>query len=280
VLRQVMLAHLLDGPPEGRAREEVLEIDRTLDLAIVESVRTFAARRDELREQFIAMLGHDLRGPLQAVIIGADTILHAPECGAPGHARAAATIKRGAERMQRLVADVLDFALGRLGGGIPSVPMTCDMGEVCREVIEQARLAHPARALSLEASGDLVGSWDRDRLLQALSNLVSNALSHGADPIAIRVFEAPDRQAVTTEVHNGGPPIAPELIPDLFGAFRRGKAAKRGGLGLGLFIVQQIAHAHGAECQVRSTEADGTTFTIRWPRAPLTEVPRPYQAVV
>jgi signal transduction histidine kinase len=280
VLRQVILAHLLGSPPEGGSREEVLEIERTLDLAIVESVRTFAARRDELREQFIAMLGHDLRGPLQGVSLGADAILHAPDCGAPGHARAAAMIKHSAERMRRLVSDVLDFALGRLGGGIPTVPVTCDMGEVCREVIEQVRVTHPDRALSIETSGDLVGSWDRDRLLQALANLVTNALVHGADPIEIRVREAADRQTVTTEVHNGGPPIAPELMPDLFEAFRRGKAAKRGGLGLGLFIVQQIALAHGAECLVRSREGDGTTFTIPWPRTPLTEVPRPYQQVV
>jgi signal transduction histidine kinase len=276
VLRQVILAELLRAVPGEGVRDELLELERTLDLAIVESVRTFAARREQVREQFIAVLAHDLRGPLQAVRAAADTILLQP-CAAPAHARSATVIRRSAERMNRLIADFADFALGQLGGGIPSVPVTCDMGEICREVVDEVRTAHAGRAIAVEAAGDLAGSWDRDRLVQAIGNLVSNALVHGADPVTIRAFEEPDHQAVTTEVHNAGPPIPEELMPNLFDAFRRGKAAPSGGLGLGLFIVQHIALAHGAECRVRSSEHHGTTFSIRWPRAPLTEVPRPYQ---
>jgi signal transduction histidine kinase len=172
---------------------------------------------------------------------------------------------------------MIDFARGQLGGGIPAVPVTCDMGEVCHEVVDELQIAHPGRELSVETSGDLKGSWDRDRLIQALSNLVSNALIHGRDPITVCAFEAPDHEAVTTEVHNAGPPIPAELIPTLFEAFRHGRTDARGGLGLGLFIVQQIALAHGGDCRVRSSEAEGTTFSIEWPRAPLAEVPRPYQ---
>jgi signal transduction histidine kinase len=278
VLRQVILAHLLDAVPADCQREELLMLDRALDLALVGSVRTFAARRDELREQFVGMLAHDLRSPLQALTIGAEKILRQAACGVPGHERAAAAIRRSAERMRRLISDVIDFARGQLGGGIPAVPVTCDMGEVCREVVDEARVTHPARELSVVASGDLIGSWDRDRLLQALTNLVSNALLHGDDPIELRAFEGSDRQSVTTEVHNAGPPIPDDVMPTLFDPFHRGKAAKPGGLGLGLFIVQQIALAHGAECRVRSSAGEGTTFSIRWPRAPLTEVPRPYQS--
>lgn len=277
VLRQVILAQLLGVSQEEHLRGELLDLDRTLDLAIVESVRTFATKRDQLREQFVSMLAHDLRSPLQALIIGAESILHQPDCGAPTHARAAAAIRRSAQRMNRLVADVMDFARGQLGGGIPSVPVTCDMAEISREVAEEARLASPGRAVTVAAGGDLVGSWDRDRVLQALSNLVTNALIHGHGPVEIRVREAPDRESVTTEIHNPGPPIPAAMLPELFTPFRRGLAARPGGLGLGLYIVQQIALAHGAECVVRSSEGEGTTFSIRWPRAPLTEVPRPYQ---
>jgi signal transduction histidine kinase len=277
VLRQLILVHLLRGATLETLRDDLLALDRTLDLAIAESVRTFAAKREERREQFIGMLGHDLRSPLQAVIIGADTILCQPGCGEPAHARAATAIRRSAGRMTRLIADVIDFARGRLGGGIPSMPVTCDMGEVCREVVDEVRVAHPDRAISIETAGDLVGSWDRDRLFQALANLVTNAVIHGTDPITVRALEAPDRQAVTTEVHNAGAPIPEELIPTLFDAFHPSKAAAHGGLGLGLFIVQQIALAHGADCRVRSSGREGTTFWIQWPRAPLTEVPRPYQ---
>jgi signal transduction histidine kinase len=277
VLRQVILAHLLRAGPAELHQDDLLQLDRTLDLAIIGSVRTFAARRDELRDQFVGMLAHDLRSPLQALIIGAETILRQADCGVPGHERAAAAIRRSADRMRRLISDVIDFARGQRGGGIPAVPVTCDMGEICREVVDEVRVAHPARALTIVASGDLIGSWDRDRLLQALSNLVSNALIHGSDPVEIRAFEEPDRQSVTTEIHNAGPPIPDDVMPTLFDPFRRGKAAKPGGLGLGLFIIQQIALAHGAECRVRSSAGEGTTFWIQWPRAPLSEVPRPYQ---
>jgi signal transduction histidine kinase len=197
VLRQVILAHLLgagQGAGQGAGlddhlREELLAIDRTLDLAIVESVRTFAGRRDQLREQFVGVLAHDLRTPLQALLVGADSILQRPDCGAPGHARAAAAIRRSAERMSRLIADVADFTRGQLGGGIPAVPVTCDIGELCREVADELRAAYPKRAIAVATDGDLVGSWDRDRVFQALSNLVTNALTHGRDPIEIRVRE-------------------------------------------------------------------------------------------
>ncbi len=279
-LRQVLLAHLLRATPEASLRDELPELDRTLEVAIAGSVRTFAARRDELREQFVGVLGHDLRGPLQALSIGAEAILRRPDCGDPGHARAAAAIQRSARRMGRLVSDIMDFVRGQHGVGIPAVPVTCDMGEVCREVADELQIAHPQRVLSVTTSGDLVGSWDRDRVVQAIANLLANALVHGRDPIELRAFEEPDRQSVTTQVHNAGPPIPEELIPTLFDPFRQGPTGAPGGLGLGLFIVQQIALAHGAYCTVLSSERAGTTFSIRWPRTPLTEVPRPYQPAV
>ncbi|HSK05766.1 MAG TPA: HAMP domain-containing sensor histidine kinase [Kofleriaceae bacterium] len=280
MLRQVVLAHLLRDASEDELRGELLELDRAIGLAITGSVRTFSARRDELRDQFVSMLAHDLRGPLQALSIGAENILRRP-CGDAAHERAAAAMVRTAGRMARLISDVVDFARGRLGVGIPAVPVTCNIGEVCHEVVDELRIAHPRRTLLVTTAGDLVGSWDRDRLLQAISNLAANALVHGRDPIEIRVFEDPDRQHVTTEVYNPGPPIPEALIPHLFDPYRQGAtAASAGGLGLGLFIVQQIALAHGADCAVRSSEREGTTFSVRWPRAPLTEVPRPYQPAV
>jgi signal transduction histidine kinase len=280
LLRRVVLSYLLRTVPVDELRQRLQELEGTFDLAVGESVQTFTARRDERRDQFVSVLGHDLRGPLQAVRLGAESILGQPACGTPAHARTAAAIRRSAERMQRLISDVIDFARGQLGGGIPAVPVTCDLGEMCREVADELRVAHPDRQLSVVTSGDLVGSWDRDRLIQAISNLASNALIHGRDPVTIRAFEEPDREAVTTEVHNLGPPIPEEQLPTLFDAFRRGEAAHPGGLGLGLYIVQQIAHAHGGECVVRSSEAEGTTFSIKWPRTPLTAVPRPYQRQV
>jgi signal transduction histidine kinase len=271
-LREVLLHHLLRAVPAGGDPADILEIERMLDLSISESIRMFAAQRDEVRQQLIGVLGHDLRGPLQALLGGAEKILRQPGCGVPAHAHAAAAIRNTAERMSRLIADIIDFTLGQLGRAIPAFPVVCDMGEVCREVVDELRVAHPDRMLSVVTEGNLIGSWDRDRVVQAISNLVSNALIHGSDPITLRAFEDPDREAVTTEVHNAGPPIPAELIPHLFDAYRRGKPAGNG-LGLGLYIVQQIAHAHGGACTVRSSEREGTTFSIRWPRTMLAEAP-------
>jgi signal transduction histidine kinase len=277
LLREVLLTELgTIVDPKG-----LVDINRALDLAISESVKRFAMHREEIRERFVSILGHDLRNPLMALTLAAETILTTPDCTQPAHARLASAIRKGGERMGRMIGDLVDFALGQLGGGIPAVPQTCDMGDICREAVDELRATHSDRDIKLTSKGHLVGSFDRDRVVQVISNLVANALVHGNDPITVRVFEAPDRQHIVTEVHNEGPPIPVETQKMLFDPFRRGAKAKRGGLGLGLYIVQQIALAHGAICTVESLpENGGTTFRIRWPRAPLGEVARPYQEKV
>lgn len=280
ILREVILVDLLAVPSDDVLRQALIQLHQALDLAISESLRQFTLRREQLREQFVGILAHDLRNPLQALMMGAESILVNPDCGQPSHARLAAAVRRGGDRMARMIRDLADFARGHLGGGIPAVPQTCDMGDICREAVDELRASHPDRDLRLSAPGQLVGSWDRDRVLQAISNLVANALVHGEDPITVRVFEEPDRQHVVTDVHNRGVAIPPAQLHTLFDPFSRGSKARRGGLGLGLYIVQQIALAHGAACNVTSADDDGTRFTIRWPRTPLSEVPRPYQETV
>lgn len=277
ILREVVLTEVLAVVSTEKDRETLVQLNQALDLAMHESVQRFALRRDEVRDLFVSILGHDLRNPLQSLMFAADNLLAKPDCGEPSHARYATAIRRSGDTMARMIGDVLDFALGHLGGGIPAIPKTCDMGQICREVIEDLRTTNRGRAITLTTGGDLVGSWDRDRVSQALGNLISNALVHGVDPIVVRVTEEPDHQGVITSVRNAGPPIPPETIGSLFDPFKRGTKARRGGLGLGLYIVNQIALAHGATCEVRSTAAEGTTFSIRWPRTPLTEVKRPYQ---
>ena len=272
MLREVLLETVL--PAAQNDHPGLVAVNRAFDLALSESVRRFALHREEIRERFVGILGHDLRNPLMALTLAAETILATPSCGQPAHARLATAIRKGGERMSRMIGDLVDFALGQLGGGIPSVPTTNNMGDIAREAVDELRATHPDRDVRLISKGHLVGAFDRDRVVQVIANLVANALVHGDDPITARVFETPDRQWIVTEVHNFGPPIPAESIPHLFDPFRRGARAKRGGLGLGLYIVQQIALAHGAGCTVESNEA-GTTFRIRWPRTPLAEVPRP-----
>ena len=272
ILREVLLTEILANVPTDA--NGIVGVNRALDLAVSEAVRRFALHRDEIRERFIGILGHDLRNPLMALTLAAETILATPNCTQPAHARLASAIRKGGDRMSRMISDLVDFALGQLGGGIPAVPQSCDMGEICREAADELRATHPDRDIKLELRGDLRGAFDRDRLVQVISNLVANALVHGHDPIVVRVYESDDRQFVVTDVHNAGPAISAETIATIFDPFRRGAKAKRGGLGLGLYIVQQIALAHGAHCTIESNE-QGTTFRIPWPRAPLDQVSRP-----
>jgi signal transduction histidine kinase len=226
----------------------------------------YAFRRDEVRERFITILGHDLRDPLSTVIISANTLAANP--GLKSEQRmVAARIGRACNRMQRMINDVLDFARGHLGGGIPASPTLNDMGEICRAATDEAIGANPQRRISVDIEGELRGAFDRDRVHQAMTNLISNAVHHSEADIEVHAFEGDDGHAVFTEVTSHGEVIPEDIRRRLFDPFAHfDGASPRQGLGLGLYIVQQIALAHGGVCSVRSDDT-GTTFSIRWPRA-------------
>ena len=263
-LLTVLLAH---GPDDPRG---IVDVNRALDVALAEALQ-HAAHREELRERFVGILGHDLRNPLMALTLAAEAILATP-CPQHTHARHALAIRNGGERMSRMIGAIVDFAHGQLGGGIPVAPRACDMGSLCREVVDELRATNPDRDIRLATAGQLAGSWDRDRVAQVISNLVANAIVHGEDPTTARVFETDDGNYVVTEIHNEGPPIGGDALEVLFDPFRRAKT-KKSGLGLGLYIVQQITHAHGGRCTVASTPETGTTFTISWPRSESANIP-------
>jgi signal transduction histidine kinase len=223
-------------------------------------------RVEETRERFIGVLGHDLRSPLTAIKLGAQTLERADDLP-EHHASMVNLMTRCSNRMERMIADVLDFARGRLGDGIKLVCEPTNFGEVCGAAISELRLANPEHSITFESSDDLAGVWDPDRLAQTLTNLVSNAVVHGVGPI--RVTAHADGDAVVLEVHNRGNPIPPEDMHLVFEPFRRSSNHGRGGgLGLGLYIVSEIVRAHGATISVRSTLEHGTTFSSRWPRQP------------
>jgi PAS domain S-box-containing protein len=220
---------------------------------------------EEAKEQFVNILGHDLRNPLSAITVGAQFLLKAGDLPEK-HMRAAARIARSADRMARMIADLLDFARGRMGEGIPVERIVCDMAVVCRQVVEEIQVANGNRNISVDISGDARGDWDPDRVAQVISNLMANAIEHGADPIT--VFLHGEEDAVLLEVSNRGTPISDHLLPVIFQPFSRrdGGSPLGTGLGLGLFIASEIVRAHGATIAVRSTESEGTTFAVRWTR--------------
>lgn len=269
VLRTVILVRLLAVESTQAVREALVRLNEGLDHAISAAIHSYTSRRDEVRERFVGILGHDLRNPLHAISLAAAQLVEA-RCGETRHSRLAGTIQRSAARMMRMISDVIDFAHAHLGQGIPAVPRPCVMGEVCEEAVAELRLAHPDRDLRVELSGDTSGHWDRDRLMQVVSNLVGNALQHGRDPIVVSAREAPDREAVILRIENRGEPIRPQQLRRLFDPFRHGHGdatRPRTSLGLGLYIVEQIAISHGATIDVSSDER-ATVFELRWPRVP------------
>ena len=223
---------------------------------------------EEFREQFIGMLGHDLRNPLNAITLCAQQL---QRCGlTEKQASLDARILTSARRMERMIHQLLDFARARLGGGIPVDRAPGDFFELCRRCVEELRASHPEQRLVLETLGDGQGAWDADRLEQVLCNLVINAFKYGAPgrPVRVRV-EATGPEVVLT-VHNEGTPIPPEALPHLFDAYQRAVSTReRGmdaGLGLGLYITWHLVRAHGGTVDVTSSAEAGTTFTVRLPR--------------
>ncbi len=217
------------------------------------------------RERFIGILSHDLRSPLTAILASAGLVLRQRDLDDPVLA-AAARIASSAERMGRMISDLLDFTQARLGGGLSVLRKPCDLREVVKIGVEEALAANPGSTIQVAAEGDTKGAFDPDRATQLLSNLLINALAYGpaGEPIAVRVRGLGGMVEIAVE--NGGPPIAEEEQAALFDPFRRGRTSgKARGLGLGLFIVQQIAHAHGGDVAVTSAEGR-TVFRARLQR--------------
>jgi signal transduction histidine kinase len=142
------------------------------------------------------------------------------------------------------------------------------MHPLVRAVAEEVRASFPDRRIRYEHSGPGIGQWDPSRTAQVVSNLVSNAFRHGAPDAEVVVRSTGGRGGMVLEVHNRGPAIDPALLPQLFEPLRSGRARGGASVGLGLYIVDQIVRAHGGEVAVRSSEAEGTTFTVRLPHAP------------
>jgi len=132
-------------------------------------------------------------------------------------------------------------------------------------VMDELRLLYPRRVIRLDCDGPMTGSIDPDRVARAVGNLVNNALRYGDPDAPIDVSLRRASAGIVLEVHNQGTPIQPDLLPHLFEAFQRGPDAGGEGLGLGLYIVKQIVDAHGGSITVRSTQAEGTTFSVLWP---------------
>jgi signal transduction histidine kinase len=224
------------------------------------------------KDRQIAVLAHDLRSPLTTIVAAAQLLLQ-PR-GAEAAPATVERITRAATRMSDMIRDLLDYARAGIGE-LPLVPASTDIGDLCRELVQEFQLADSGRHIALACAGDLWGQWDRARIFQALSNLVGNATRYGNGRATIRVWRTDG--CVHLAVHNDGPPIPPELLPIIFEPFERG-TQEGPGLGLGLYIVREIARGHGGDVSVTSSRENGTTFELLLPVRRSARVDAPAEA--
>jgi PAS domain S-box-containing protein len=261
-------AHVLDRGLVARdADGKVTRMIGSL-MDITERKRTLDRMQEEaqFRERFIGILGHDLRNPLNAIALTARALRR--RSVSPAQQQMAQRIEASAARMGNMISDILDLTRARLSGGIPLNVKSTRLPDLCQQVVEELSVAYPGRTITFETEGEGEGLWDPERLAQVVSNLVGNALEHGSPegPIRVRCLDEPERQVL--EVSNPGAPIPGHQVATLFDPFRQvsSRSGRRSGLGLGLFIVRELVEAHGGQVSVRSSEAEGTTFTVVLPR--------------
>lgn len=239
---------------------------RALVALYTRGLRAERARRDErdrIKDLFLGAVGHDLRNPLNAVVVGARA-LQDKNWDDESRQRWIHRIERSAWSMNRIVEDLLDLTRGQFEGGVPIRPEPSDLGEIVKAAAVELHAAHPGRSIDVQVTGDTRGNWDPGRLSRVASNLVGNALQHSTeDPVRVEVTGGSER--VSLAVHNLGTPIPESARRLIFEPFRRGDASAEG-LGLGLYIVREIARAHGGTVDVTSTAADGTRFNVDLPK--------------
>lgn len=241
------------------ARETTAAANRELTQGLTSERQTA-----ELREQFIAVLGHDLRNPLASIDAGARMLLRGEQ-----NERTVTVLNlmvATTKRMGVLIDHVLDFARGRLGGGFDlERQKLASLAPILEQVIAEVRAGYPERRIEAELNLDVSVEADPSRIGQLFSNLLGNAVAHGDPNGVIRISASVTDRRLEIEVSNSGEPIPEAARAHLFQPFYRGRVKPhQQGLGLGLFIASEIAQAHDGRIEVES-DAETTRFTFRMP---------------
>ena len=254
--------------------DQIMLFNEGMDKALAESVQRYSSEVAASRDMFLAVLGHDLRGPLSGINMST-LLLAKPDLDDATRHRAAARIKRASTEMGGLITDLLEYTRTRLGAGMPMELADCDLGAVCEDALEAIRTGFPEQQFVQTLSGDLNLQADAPRLHQALSNLLANAVQHGDRSAPITLSAAGEADAVVLTVGNAGEPIAADALLVIFEPLVRAPSTaaqshdrSKTSLGLGLFIVREIALGHGGTIEVQSTAQTGTVFKLRLPRRP------------
>jgi signal transduction histidine kinase len=254
---------------EEQNLDDVIRFNETIDQAVAEITRRFADHATRYSDRFVGILAHDVRGPLNLINLAAQRLLID---GSLETARVneISRISRGVGRIVRLVNDLAILVRHRASQPLPLTKVNVDLGMICEEALEEVEASHIDVVFELQRLGDLTGNWDRERLAQVVTNLAVNAVVHAS---AKRVDLTLEDQGpfVVLKVSNQGTPIPADMQESIFDPLvhhdQHTSSELSSGLGLGLFIVREIAQAHGGSVQVSSSAAEGTTFSLRLPRS-------------
>jgi signal transduction histidine kinase len=271
----VLRLWLKRGADDPTAFYQMTRFNESIDQALAESIANYSDEVARSRDTFLAILGHDLRSPLSA-IANSSLYLGSPgllPSGAP--LDAVRRINRGAMRMSSMIRDLLEYTRTRLGRAIPISVQAASMEQICRIAYDEIRAAHPERTFRFETAGNLEGRFDGERLQQVLSNLLNNAVQHGArsEPIILSAHGETDK--VTVQVKNYGRPIPPDQLQVIFNPLVQIPSAlvdedsdPSASLGLGLYIAHEIVARHGGTIVAESSDKGGTLFRASLPRFP------------
>ena len=247
--------------------DDMTRFNEAIDQAIAESIARFTDEVGQSKERFLAILGHDLRTPLSAILTSSVFMLDTGELQEP-HRTLIAGMASSARRMNQMVDDLLDFTRTRFGDSIPIVRADTDARKIIHDVVSEVGASFPKSTIQIETTGDLQGCWDADRLSQALTNLLANAVEHGDQKSPIRVTAKSTSGEITISIQSHGPVIPKKDLSRIFEAMTGvgDRPRDRRHLGLGLYIVEKIVTAHGGTTTVQSSREKGTIFTIKLPR--------------
>jgi signal transduction histidine kinase len=272
-LRATVLRLWIDSSPEldHSAIDQLIRFNEGIDQALSESTARFMQEIEESRDLAIAVMAHDLRNPLNAIVSSAQMI-QITEGVDKGAINTLASIVHSGMHMSKLIENLLDFTRTRFGQPLVVKRESMDLAPVCRQTVAEFVAAYPERTIRLDCGAALHGAWDATRISQMLSNLISNAIQHGDQTTPVTVEVRSESQEIVLKVHNDGPPIPQSELPTIFDPFSRGAKQDTAAvnesrhLGIGLFVARQIVEAHSGKISVTSTVQGGTTFVVRLPR--------------
>lgn len=251
---------------------DIMRFNEAIDKGIAESVSRYSQKVSDARDISLSILAHDLRSPLTAILLSAESLFLSDELD-PRYIKVATGIYSSVKRADKIIGNLYDLTLARGGAGIPLKLARKNLTAVCEGIVLEARISHPGKTILFEPQGAWFCEVDATRLEQVFSNLINNAIKYGSDTEPVTVTQQLNEESALFKFHNEGEAIPHADLESIFDPMIRGSQktnrdrGREAGFGLGLFIAKELVTAHGGDIRVESSQVDGTDFTVRIPLA-------------